>query len=247
MKVHQIQVGNMQNFTYIVEDEETSEAIIIDPSWDLVELEVVIKRNNLKIKYIVNTHHHFDHTLGNEAMAKSTNAKIIQHKASTLSHDVAVSEGDKIKFGNSELLVIHTPGHSKGSISLLYRKDGALFTGDAVPKSGAVPIYEDVAISIQSIKRLKQIKDLEVLIASWDEPQFRASVYPFMDKGLQWFQQIHEAVLAETVGSDALKPEELSVRVLNRLGFPEIPLVPIIVTSIGAHLKLLDHQNIIEI
>jgi len=130
MKVHQIQVGNMQNFTYIVEDEDTSEAIIIDPSWDLVELEVVIKRNNLKIKYIVNTHHHFDHTLGNEAMIKSTGAKIIQHVASTLNHDISVSEGDKIKFGNCELSVIHTPGHSKDSICLV--GDGKIFSGDTL-------------------------------------------------------------------------------------------------------------------
>ena len=74
MKVHQLQVGNMQNFTYIVEDEDTSEAILIDPSWELVELELIIKKNDLKIKYIVNTHHHFDHTLGNEAMVESTKA-----------------------------------------------------------------------------------------------------------------------------------------------------------------------------
>ena len=67
MIVNQIPVGNMQNYSYILEDEDTSEAIIIDPSWDLVELELIIKKNNLKIKYIVNTHHHFDHTLGNEA------------------------------------------------------------------------------------------------------------------------------------------------------------------------------------
>ncbi len=130
MKVHQIQVGNMQNFTYIVEDEDTSEAIIIDPSWDLVELEVVIKRNNLKIKYIVNTHHHFDHTLGNEAMVKSTGAKIIQHEASTLDHDISVSEGDKIKFGNCELSIIHTPGHSKDSMCLV--GDGKIFSGDTL-------------------------------------------------------------------------------------------------------------------
>ena len=130
MKVHQIQVGNMQNFTYIVEDEDTSEAIIIDPSWDLIELEVIIKRNNLKIKYIVNTHHHFDHTLGNEAMIKSTGAKIIQHEASTLDHDISISEGDKIKFGNCELSVIHTPGHSKDSICLV--GDGKIFSGDTL-------------------------------------------------------------------------------------------------------------------
>ena len=90
MKVHQIQVGNMQNFSYIVEDDDTDEAIIIDPSWDLIELEMIIKKNNLKIKFIVNTHHHFDHTLGNTAMAESTKAPIIQHEYSELKHDIAV-------------------------------------------------------------------------------------------------------------------------------------------------------------
>ncbi len=130
MKVHQIQVGNMQNFTYILEDESTGEGIIIDPSWDLDKIEQVIKRNDLKIKYIVNTHHHFDHTLGNEAMTKSTNAKIIQHEASELKFDTAVIDGDKITFGNSELLVIHTPGHSKDSICLV--GDGKIFSGDTL-------------------------------------------------------------------------------------------------------------------
>jgi hydroxyacylglutathione hydrolase len=130
MKVHQIEVGHMQNFTYIVEDENSGEAIIIDPSWDLQNIEQVIKRNALKIKYIVNTHHHFDHTLGNEAMVKSTEAKIVQHESSDLKHDEVVHDGDKIKFGNSELLVIHTPGHSKDSICLI--GDGKIFSGDTL-------------------------------------------------------------------------------------------------------------------
>jgi len=130
MKVHQIQVGNMQNFTYIVEDEETSEAILIDPSWDLIELEMIIKRNDLKIKYIVNTHHHFDHTQGNEAMKESTKAPIIQHEASELQHDMAVKDGDYIEFGNSKLKVLHTPGHSKDSICLI--GDGKIFSGDTL-------------------------------------------------------------------------------------------------------------------
>ena len=130
MKIHQIEVGNMQNFTYILEDEETGEGIIIDPSWNLDEIQQIITRNDIKIKYIVNTHHHFDHTLGNEAMAKSTGAKIIQHEASTLKHDVAVSDGDTIKFGKSELTVLHTPGHSKDSICLI--GDRKIFSGDTL-------------------------------------------------------------------------------------------------------------------
>jgi glyoxylase-like metal-dependent hydrolase (beta-lactamase superfamily II) len=130
MKVHQIQVGNMQNFTYIVEDDDTNEAIIIDPSWELVELELLIKRNNLKIKYIVNTHHHFDHTLGNEAMTESTKAPIIQHESSELKHDITVKDGDFIEFGNSKLKVLHTPGHSKDSICLI--GDNKIFSGDTL-------------------------------------------------------------------------------------------------------------------
>ena len=130
MKVHQIQVGNMQNFTYVVEDEDTSEGIVIDPSWDLEKIEQVIKRNNLKIKYIVNTHHHFDHTLGNEALAKSIGSPIIQHEESELQNDITVKDGDLINFGNSELRVLHTPGHSRDSICLI--GDGKIFSGDTL-------------------------------------------------------------------------------------------------------------------
>ena len=130
MKVHQIEVGNMQNFMYIIEDEETGETIILDPSWNLDEIQKVITRHDLKIKYIVNTHHHFDHTLGNEAMAKEYEAKIVQHESSTLKHDISLKDGQKIKFGNSELTVIHTPGHSKDSICLV--GDGKIFTGDTL-------------------------------------------------------------------------------------------------------------------
>ena len=102
MIVHQIPVGPMQNFSYIVADEDTSESIIIDPSWNLMELELIIKNNNLKIKYIVNTHYHDDHTRGNQEMVDSTKAPIIQHESSTLKNDIIVKDGDFIEFGNSK-------------------------------------------------------------------------------------------------------------------------------------------------
>jgi glyoxylase-like metal-dependent hydrolase (beta-lactamase superfamily II) len=130
MKVYQIEVGNMQNFTYILEDEDTGESIILDPSWNLDEIQKVITRYDLKVKYIVNTHHHFDHTLGNEAMAKETEAKILQHESSTLKHDITLVDEQKIKFGNSQLTVFHTPGHSKDSICLV--GDGKIFSGDTL-------------------------------------------------------------------------------------------------------------------
>ena len=130
MHVEQIPVGQMQNYSYIVSDVATKETIIIDPSWDLVELELVIKRDLLDIKYIINTHHHFDHTTGNEQMAQSTGAPIAQHVASHLPHDLPLNDGDVVRFGRSELRILHTPGHSKDSICLV--GDGKIFTGDTL-------------------------------------------------------------------------------------------------------------------
>ena len=130
MIVHQVPVGNMQNYTYILEDEGTSEGIIIDPSWELDEIMRIVQKNNLTIKYIVNTHHHFDHTIGNDTIKKETGAPVLQYKTSTIKHDLEVSDGDKIKFGNSELTVIHTPGHSKDSMCLVGA--GKIFSGDTL-------------------------------------------------------------------------------------------------------------------
>ena len=130
MKVYQVAVGPMQNFSYIVEDESTREAIIIDPSWDLDKIIQIIEEQNLNPKYIVNTHWHDDHTRGNEELAAEISVKIVQHEASTLQNDMTVKDGDSIKFGCSELVVYHTPGHSKDSICLV--GDGKIFSGDTL-------------------------------------------------------------------------------------------------------------------
>jgi glyoxylase-like metal-dependent hydrolase (beta-lactamase superfamily II) len=131
LKILQIPVGQMANFTYIIADEERDEAAVIDPSWDLDKVFDALKKNGWKAKYVINTHSHFDHVLGNEQVAKVTGAKIVQHKASQLARDIEVSDGDTIKVGSISLQVLHTPGHSKDSMCLLL--DGQLvFTGDTL-------------------------------------------------------------------------------------------------------------------
>lgn len=130
MIVHQILVGPMQNFSYIVYDESSLEGIIIDPSWELEKLTKIVDENNLKIKYIVNTHWHDDHTRGNTELTKLIDAKIIQHENSQLPHNQTVRNNDSIIFGKSSLRVFHTPGHSTDSICLV--GDGKVFSGDTL-------------------------------------------------------------------------------------------------------------------
>ncbi len=129
--VLQIAVGQMANFTYIVSDEENSEVAIIDPSWDLDKIFHTLKKNNWRAKYIINTHTHFDHVIGNEQVAEVTGAKIVQHKNSPLKKDIAVSDGDIVQIGSMMLRILYTPGHSKDSICLL-SKEKFILTGDTL-------------------------------------------------------------------------------------------------------------------
>lgn len=127
----QIPVGQMANFTYIVADEDSGDAAIIDPSWDLDDVFHALKKNGWKAKYVINTHTHFDHVLGNEQVAEVTGAKIIQHENSKLQKDVAVKDGDTIEVGSIKMKVMHTPGHSKDSICLILDNQ-LIFTGDTL-------------------------------------------------------------------------------------------------------------------
>ena len=130
MIVKQIPVGSMANFTYVIADEKTRAAAVIDPSWDLEKVLDVLKTNDLKLQYIINTHTHFDHVLGNEQLATLTGAKIIMHKNSTLDKHIAVEDNDTVQLGSIGIKVFHTPGHSKDGICLLV--ENKLFTGDTL-------------------------------------------------------------------------------------------------------------------
>jgi hydroxyacylglutathione hydrolase len=131
VKIVQIQVGQMANFTYILADEDSQESAVIDPSWDLEKIFAILNKNGWKVKYIINTHTHFDHILGNEQVAAVTGAKIIQHKESTEKYDLPVEDGQIIEVGKIVIRVVHTPGHSKDSISLVVDNEVVL-TGDTL-------------------------------------------------------------------------------------------------------------------
>lgn len=130
MNVYPVPVGGMQNVTYVIEDEATSECVVLDPSWDLHKVKDAISLKGMKPAKIVNTHHHFDHTTGNAELARCLSVPVVQHEESPLPHDASVADGDQVRFGGSSLRVYHTPGHSRDSICLV--GGGRLFSGDTL-------------------------------------------------------------------------------------------------------------------
>lgn len=156
MIVKRLMVGALQTNCYLVGCPQTKEGIIVDPGGDAELILAEIKRLGLKIRHVVNTHGHFDHILANRKVVKATGAKLAIHpkdapmlmaKLSSLAKffglegiipspppDLLLEEGDELVVGKLKFRVLHTPGHSQGSISLL--AEGVVFTGDALFKMG---------------------------------------------------------------------------------------------------------------
>jgi hydroxyacylglutathione hydrolase len=118
------------NFSYIIADDATKEAAIVDPSFNADEIIRIVKEQKLNLKYIINTHQHMDHVAGNQDVKTASNAEIVAHKLAKSHADVSVEDGDVINVGKVVIKVIHTPGHTPDSICLLV--DGKLLTGDTL-------------------------------------------------------------------------------------------------------------------
>jgi hydroxyacylglutathione hydrolase len=230
-------------------------------------------RNPHDITLLIQTHAHADHIGGSPAIKKISGCRVAAHRSAKpwiedvesqfrerptpnfrafvkdpVEVDVVLEDGDDIDIGEGRSIkVLHTPGHSQGSISLLFEQEGALFSGDAIPAKGDLPIYEDVLTSIRSIRRLKEIKGLKVLCQSWLDPQYDRRAYEAMDDALSYMQDVHEAVLRIHRDSPHLQSVELSTRVLKEIGLPEAFIRPAVVTSIEAHLRVGEYENLLEL
>jgi hydroxyacylglutathione hydrolase len=119
------------NFSYIIADDATREAVVVDSSFNAGELTRILKAENLKLKYIINTHAHSDHTAGNHELRSIFNAKIVAHNTSQVNADVKVDDGAIIRIGSTQIQIIHTPGHTPDGICLLVDNQ-KLLTGDTL-------------------------------------------------------------------------------------------------------------------
>jgi hydroxyacylglutathione hydrolase len=119
------------NFSYIIADEVSREAAVVDSSYNADELIKILKQEKLKLKYIINTHGHSDHTAGNSELVSLFGAKLVAYKQTRIIHDLSVEDGATLNIGKISLKVIYTPGHTPDSICLLVDNQ-KLLSGDTL-------------------------------------------------------------------------------------------------------------------
>ena len=167
---------------YLVTDEETGESLLVDPgSYGERQKDFIKSQGVESLKYILLTHGHFDHMIGVERFRSAFGGEVVVHEKdqdklssadgslysrfereitfASASADIIVKDGDSLPFGSGEIRVIHTPGHSKGSVC--YQIQDALFTGDTLFRGsiGRVDFYDsDETEMIASLKKLNAIE-----------------------------------------------------------------------------------------
>ena len=148
------------NYAYIINDDNYETIGVVDPS----EAEPVIsflKKKNLKLNYVLNTHHHFDHIGGNIELKKIYNAKVVGFvgdKNRIPGIDITLKNNEQWNFGNSTVKILHIPGHTLGHICFFFEEEKIAFTGDTLFSLGCGRIFEgdhkQMLMSLNKIKKL---------------------------------------------------------------------------------------------
>jgi glyoxylase-like metal-dependent hydrolase (beta-lactamase superfamily II) len=128
--VKQLQVGTMANFVYLLVEEKSREALVVDSGWETEPIVKAAAIEKAKVKFAVATHEHFDHVSTLGELASRLGAEVVAHADSPIECDRRVVDGEKLSLGESEVRVLHTPGHTEDSICL-YDGD-EVFTGDTL-------------------------------------------------------------------------------------------------------------------
>jgi len=148
------------NYSYILSIDK--DALVIDPG-EARPIIDFLKKNNLDLKYILNTHHHFDHVGGNLELKKKYKALIAgseRDKERIPGIDIFLNEGEKFYFNHYEFEIMNVPGHTSECIAYYIKSENAIFTGDAVFSLGCGRLFEGSPKQMwHSICKIKSLPD----------------------------------------------------------------------------------------
>ena len=150
------------NYSYLIIDETNNDACVVDPS-EAKPIINFLENKDIKLKYILNTHHHYDHIGGNKELKKKYKSMVVGYKndAHRIPEiDILVEDGQIWKKDNFETKIFHIPGHTSGHICFHFYKDNFLFTGDTLFSLGCGRLFEgtykDMFDSLNKIKSLPE-------------------------------------------------------------------------------------------
>ena len=148
------------NYSYLIIDKENSTACVIDPS----EAEPIVKyleNNKIKLKFILNTHHHYDHVGGNLKLKKKYGASVIGYKGDKEripEIDILIDDQETWVYENFEAEIIYIPGHTLGHICFYFHREESVFTGDTLFSLGCGRIFEGTYSQMfNSLIKLKKL------------------------------------------------------------------------------------------
>ena len=148
------------NYAYIIYEPKSKIVGVIDPS-EATPIIKFLEKKKLKLNYILNTHHHFDHIGGNIELKEFYNAKVVVYEGDSNripGADIMLSDNENWKFGNSLLKIIHIPGHTLGHICFFFEKEKIVFTGDTLFSLGCGRIFEgDHKQMLSSLNKIKKL------------------------------------------------------------------------------------------
>ena len=154
------------NFSYLIIDEKTQIACVVDPS-EAAPIIKFLQNKKINLKYILNTHHHHDHVGGNIELKKKYDCNVIGFKGDKdriPEIDILLEDNQIWKKDNFEAKIYHIPGHTRGHIAFHFFKEKKIFTGDTLFSLGCGRLFEGTYEQMfNSLKKIKQLpKDTEI-------------------------------------------------------------------------------------
>tara|TARA_B110001452_G_scaffold180116_1_gene151236 strand:- start:312 stop:1031 length:720 start_codon:yes stop_codon:yes gene_type:complete len=197
------------NYSYLIVDKKKNIACVIDPS----EADPIIRyleNNNIKLKFILNTHHHYDHIGGNQKLKKKYGASVVgykEDKEKIPGIDILVNDQDAWKYENFEAKIIHVPGHTLGHICFYFYKENSIFTGDTLFSLGCGRIFEGTYSQMfDSLMKLKKLPPSTKIFC-----------------GHEYTKQNSNFCIAHDKNNENLKTKINDIKIKIKDGLPTIP------------------------